>query len=594
MKNPKGNAHRKATPAKSGEAPRSTATEPATFPVVGIGASAGGLEAFTELLRYLPEKTGMAFVLVQHLDPTHASVLQEILARSTKIPVKEVKDGETILRDHVYVIPANANMTIEDGSLQLAPRESTRSRNMPIDHFFRSLAESRGEQAIAVVLSGTASDGTLGCGAVKTAGGITFAQDEKSAKYGGMPHSAIYSGSIDFVLPPKSIAQELVRIGRHPYVARASTDPEAAFPLSAGSEHLHKLLTLLRQATGVDFAEYKQTTLHRRIKRRMVLHRVESLEGYLAYIKENPNELDELYRDVLINVTGFFRDPEAFESLRNIVFPSILQDRHAEQGPLRFWVPGCSTGEEAYSIAMVLTEYLWDHARQSSASAKSVQIFATDISDTALDRARVGLYSEASVSEISPERLQRFFLKQNNGFQVNKSVREMCIFAKQNVAKDPPFSKLDLVSCRNLLIYLGLVLQRRVVPALHYALRPGGYLMLGGSESLGTFADQFAIVDKKSKVYRKKPTAARLATFFTPEPYEHRRVGGNRCPNQPSQVFPSRRKLIGCSSIASCRPASSSTTLSKSSNFAVRPVRTSNPPPDSPPSVFPKWLARAC
>ncbi|MGA8021629.1 MAG: chemotaxis protein CheB [Candidatus Acidiferrales bacterium] len=534
MKNPKGNAHRKATPAESGDAPRSTAAEPATFPVVGIGASAGGLEAFTELLRYLPEKTGMAFVLVQHLDPTHASVLQEILARSTKIPVKEVKDGETILRDHVYVIPANANMVIEDGSLQLVPRESARSRNMPIDHFFRSLAESRGEQAIAVVLSGTASDGTLGCGAVKTAGGITFAQDEKSAKYGGMPHSAIYSGSIDFVLPPKSIAQELVRIGRHPYVARASTDPEAASPLSAGSEHLHKLLTLLRQATGVDFAEYKQTTLQRRIKRRMVLHRVESLEGYLAYIKENPNELDELYRDVLINVTGFFRDPEAFESLRNIVFPSILQNSQSEQGPLRFWVPGCSTGEEAYSIALVLTEYLWDHARQSSASSKSVQIFATDISDTALDRARVGLYSEASVSEISPERLQRFFLKQSNGFQVNKSVREMCVFAKQNVAKDPPFSNLDLVSCRNLLIYLGPVLQRRVVPALHYALRPGGYLMLGGSESLGTFADQFAIVDKKSKVYRKKPTAARLATFFTQEPYEHRRVGGTQV-SKPAQ-----------------------------------------------------------
>ena len=534
MKNPKGDAHRKTTPAKSGGAARSTAAELATFPVVGIGASAGGLEAFTELLRYLPENTGMAFVLVQHLDPTHDSVLQEILARSTKIPVKEVKDGETILPDHVYVIPANANMLIEDGALRLVPRESARSRNMPIDHFFRSLAESRGEQAIAVVLSGTASDGTLGCSAVKTAGGITFAQDEKSAKYGGMPHSAIYSGCIDFVLPPKSIAQELVRIGRHPYVARPSTDPEASSPLAGGQEHLHKLLSLLRQATGVDFAEYKQTTLQRRIKRRMVLHRLENLEDYLAYIKENPDELEELYRDVLINVTGFFRDPEAFEALLNIVFPAILQDRQTEQGPLRFWVPGCSTGEEAYSIAMVLTEYLWDHARKSTTSSKGVQIFATDISDTALDRARAGLYSEASVSEISPERLKRFFLKQSNGFQVNKSVREMCIFAKQNVAKDPPFSNLDLVSCRNLLIYLGPVLQRRVVPALHYALRPGGYLLLGGSESLGTFADQFAVVDKKSKIYRKKPAAARLATFFTPQPFEYRRVGGTQV-SKPAQ-----------------------------------------------------------
>jgi two-component system, chemotaxis family, CheB/CheR fusion protein len=530
MKNSKGNSDRKATTAKSNEA----AEPPTTFPVVGIGASAGGLEAFTELLRYLPEKTGMAFVLVQHLDPTHDSVLQEILARSTKIPVKEVKDGEKILTDHVYVIPANANMIIEDGALRLVPRESVRSRNLPIDHFFRSLAESRGEQAIAVVLSGTASDGTLGCGAVKTAGGITFAQDEKSAKYGGMPHSAIYSGCIDFVLPPKSIAQELVRIGRHPYVAHAAIDSEAASGLAAGHEQLHTLLAMLRQATGVDFAEYKQTTLQRRIKRRMVLHRLEHVKDYIAFIREHSDELDELYRDVLINVTGFFRDPEAFESLPNIIFPAILQDRHAEQGPLRFWVPGCSTGEEAYSIAMVLTEYLWDHARQSSASAKAVQIFATDISDTALDRARIGLYSEASVSEISPERLKRFFLKQSNGFQVNKSVREMCIFAKQNVAKDPPFSNLDLVSCRNLLIYLGPVLQRRVIPALHYALRPGGYLLLGGSESLGSFADQFAVVDKKSRIYRKKPTAARLASFFTPQPYEYRRVGGTQV-SRPAQ-----------------------------------------------------------
>jgi two-component system, chemotaxis family, CheB/CheR fusion protein len=534
MKNAKGNSHRKASPAKSRDTALATAPQPATFPVVGIGASAGGLEAFTELLRCLPEKTGMAYVLVQHLDPTHGSVLREILARSTRIPVTEVQDGDKIQADHVYVIPANANMIIEDGSLRLVPRESARSRNMPIDHFFRSLAESRGEQAIAVVLSGTASDGTLGCSAVKTAGGITFAQDEKSAKYGGMPHSAIYSGCIDFVLPPKSIAQELVRIGRHPYVARAATDSEAASPLTGGQEHVHRLLAMLCQATGVDFAEYKQTTLQRRIKRRMVLHRVENLEDYLSYIKEHPDELDELYRDVLINVTGFFRDPEAFEALCNLVFPAILQDRHAEQGPLRFWVPGCSTGEEAYSIAIVLTEYLWDHARKSTTSGKAVQILATDISDTALDRARVGLYSEAAVSEISPERLKRFFLKQSNGFQVNKSVREMCIFAKQNVAKDPPFSNLDLVSCRNLLIYLGPVLQRRVVPALHYALRPGGYLLLGGSESLGAFADQFSVVDKKSKIYRKKPTAARLATFFTPQPYEYRRVGGTQV-SKPAQ-----------------------------------------------------------
>jgi two-component system CheB/CheR fusion protein len=522
---PKEDTGRKPTTLKS-RAPRRLASEfKTTFPVVGVGASAGGLEAFTELLRHLPEKVGMAYVLVQHLDPTHGSVLQEILSRTAKIPVSEVTDGENIQRDHVYVIPANANMIIQDGVLRLAPREPNRGRHMPIDYFLRSLAEDRGDQAIAVILSGTASDGTLGCGVVKSAGGITFAQDEKSAKYTGMPRSAVDSGSVDFVLPPKSIAQELVRIGRHPYIARATPDSEIPSATAAG-EKMDTLLGMLRQATGVDFGEYKRTTLQRRIKRRMALHRLENIEDYLAYIKDNANELDELYRDVLINVTGFFRDPETFETLRNVVFPTLLQDRPSEAGPLRFWVPGCSTGEEAYSIAMILTEYMWDHARRSAAPAKSVQIFATDISDTALDRARIGLYSEAAISDVSPERIKRFFLKQSNGFQVNKSVREMCIFAKQNVAKDPPFSSLDLVSCRNLLIYLGPVLQRRVIPALHYALRPNGYLLLGGSETLGSFSDQFTVVDKKAKIYRKKPTSTRLATFFTPQHYEVRKVGG--------------------------------------------------------------------
>src|SRR5580704_7984379 len=305
MKNPKADIGRKASMPKPRVSRRPASPESKTLPVVGIGASAGGLEAFTELLRHLPEKAGMAYVLVQHLDPTH---------------------------DHVYVIPANANMTIEDGALRLVPREPARGRHMPIDYFLRSLAEDRGDQAIAVILSGTASDGTLGCGAVKSAGGITFAQDEKSAKYGGMPRSAIDSGCVDFVLPPKGIAQELVRIGRHPYIARATPDSEIPTATGAGGEKVDTLLGMLRQVTGVDFAEYKQSTLQRRIKRRMVLHRLENLEDYLAYIKDNPNEMDELYRDVLINVTGFFRDPEAFEALRNIVFPTLLQDRPSEAG----------------------------------------------------------------------------------------------------------------------------------------------------------------------------------------------------------------------------------------------------------------------
>ncbi|HXZ79609.1 MAG TPA: chemotaxis protein CheB [Terriglobales bacterium] len=509
-----------------------SATKPRQFPIVGIGASAGGLEAFSELLRHLPEKTGMAFVLVQHLDPTHGSVLQEILARTTKIPVTEVADGVAVEPDHIYVIPANTDMATTNGVLHLAVRRLTRGQHMPIDHFFHSLADDRGDQAIGVILSGTASDGTEGCTAIKAAGGITFAQDEKSAKYDSMPKSAIHAGCIDFVLPPKGIAQELARIGRHPYVARVPLSEEDSAQIAA-STHLETLFAMIREATGVDFAYYKQTTLQRRIKRRMVLHQLESLKQYVRYVRENPAELDELYREILIHVTGFFRDEGAFEALRKHVFPDLFKERKHDPLPIRIWVPGCSTGEEVYSIAMILLEYMWEQGRTiplASASAKSVQIFATDISDTALDRARAGLYTDAGVAEISPERLKRFFVRLDGGYQINKAVRDMCIFAKQNLVRDPPFSNLDLISCRNLLIYLGPVLQKRVIPALHYALKAGGYLMLGGSESLGGFTEHFSLTDKKYKIYKKKMTSSRLVTYFTAADYSPRRLEEYRPP----------------------------------------------------------------
>lgn len=511
---------KRVTPKKPSPLPESKtqlAAAPQPFPVVGIGASAGGFEAFADLLRHLPEQPDMAFVLVQHLDPTHGSMLSDILSRTVNIPVSEVTDGVRVEKGHVYVIPANTDMEIQGGELRLSARIMTRSQHMPIDHFFQSLAEERGHRAIGIILSGTASDGTEGCRAIKAAGGITFAQDEQSAKFSGMPRSAVASGCIDFVMKPSAIAKELVRIVRHPYLIAAQPEEEAAGTGLAPGRDMDELMRMVADASGVDFSHYKQTTLHRRIQRRMVAHRLEKLADYVAFIKANPVELDELYRDILIHVTGFFRDPGAFEALRATVLPAILKDRHLDDTPVRIWVPGCSTGEEVYSIAMVLIEYLWERQQSfplASIGSRAVQIFATDISDNALDRARAGLYGEAAVAEVSPARLAKFFLKIDGGYQINKALRDMCIFAKQNVTRDPPFSNLDLISCRNLLIYLGPTLQKRVIPTLHCALKTDGYLMLGGSESLGTFTDHFTLIDKKQRIYQKKKNSARLINYF--------------------------------------------------------------------------------
>jgi two-component system CheB/CheR fusion protein len=531
----------KSSARKQTKSPRTAVAEkdvkapPGLFPIVGIGASAGGLEAFSELLRYLPEKTGMAFVLVQHLDPKHGSVLQEILARTTKIPVTEVTQGVLVEPDHAYVIPANTNLSLKHGVLQLGSRVLTHGQHMPIDGFFRSLAQSVGPQAIGVILSGTASDGTEGCRAIKAAGGITFAQDEESAKYPDMPRSAVNAGYIDFILSPKDIARELGGISQHPYVSRTVPPGMEGFRGMVGAD-LDALFGLLRESNGVDFTNYKHTTLQRRIRRRMVVHKIETLKDYLRFIGRKPEELDELYRDLLIHVTGFFREPEAFLALRKHVYPKLFEGRKPDN-PIRVWVAGCSTGEEAYSIAITLLEYLWAHTRSISQAAIAIQIFATDISETALDTARTGVYTEAAVSEISAERLKRFFVRQDGGYQVNKSVRDMCIFAKQNLVKDPPFSNLDLVSCRNLLIYLGPVLQRRVIPTLHYSLKPSGYLMLGEAESLGGFGDHFALVDKKDKIYQKRKTTARLATYFASTDYSPRRIEDARTGRQLPAPF---------------------------------------------------------
>ncbi len=492
-----------------------------SFPIVGIGASAGGLEAFKELLTGLPEKVGMAYVLVPHLDPAHHSVLTEILSRCTKIPIAEVLDGMPAERDRIYVIPPNKTMGISGGKFVLFEREASPGPHLPIDYFLTALANDRKDQAIGIILSGTASDGTQGCIAIKVAGGITFAQDEKSAKYHDMPGNAIRGGSIDFVLPPKDIARQLVRISRRILAAGIpadSLDPE----ITGASSDLDALFALLQKAMGVDFRHYKQTTLQRRIKRRMILHHLLKLKDYLRFIDSNPMELDALFRDLLIHVTEFFRDEGAFETLRLKIMPSLMQDRKPEDGPLRAWIPGCSTGQEVYSLAMVLLEYLWDHDTRRKTPAipqMSVQIFATDISDLALDRARSGVYAANEVAGISKERLTRFFVRHDGGYQIHKSVREMCVFAKQNVVKDPPFSNLDMISCRNLLIYFGPILQKRAIPTFYYALKQRGYLMLGPSESLGSFEDLFTLIDKKHKIYQKKRSAARSAARFVGPEY---------------------------------------------------------------------------
>jgi len=479
-------------------------TEPrreAGVTVVGIGASAGGLEAFTELLAHLPPDLGMAFVFIQHLDPQHKSNLVEILSRSTQMPVEEAADGMPLKPAHVYVMPAAMDITVFHGVLNLMPRPARTKPHLPVDHFLRALAEDQGARAIGIILSGTGSDGSVGMRAVKAAGGITMVQDQKTAKYSGMPHSAAAT-PVDFVLQPKDMVRELVRIGRHPWLEPAKGRPSTGAGELA-PESLQKVFLILRSATGVDFADYKRSTVERRICRRMVLHKIDKIEHYVRLLQETPGEVGALFEDMLISVTGFFRDPATFEALEKKVLPAITENR-APKVPIRVWVVGCSTGEEVYSIAICLLEHC-----DKQQIGRPVQIFATDVSDAAIDTARAGHYPQSIAADVSAQRLRRFFTKSDSGYQVNKIVRDVCIFAKQDVTKDPPFSKLDLISCRNLLIYLDTPLQKRVIPVLHYALTPKGFLMLGSSETIGEFSNLFSLADRKHKIYAKKAAAAR-------------------------------------------------------------------------------------
>ena len=484
---------------------------PRRFPIVGIGASAGGLEAFTDFLQNLSSNTGMAFVLVQHLDPVHESALTQLLARTTSMKVSEVTNRMEVEPNQVYVIPPNVCMEIHHGVLKLHPRKKTRGAARSIDIFFESLAQDQQERAIGIVLSGTASDGTQGLEMIKSEGGITFAQDD-SAKYDSMPRNAVAAGCVDFTLSPRGMARELARIAKHPLVTLEEhlprTTPQSPRPPQArgvaaerlaGDDAYKKILLLLRNYRGVDFSVYKPNTLQRRIARRMVLNKQKKLGDYAQFLKGNAQELDPLYSDILINVTSFFRNPDAFEALKLKVFSSLLQHPRQDD-PVRVWSLACSSGQEPYSIAMAYAEFCDTIPR-----APKLQLFATDINETLLEKARLGLYSRSQVADLSPERLKRFFAEEKGGFRVCKSIRELCVFARQNILSDPPFSRMDLISCRNLLIYLDLDSHKRILPNLHYALKPGGFLFLGASESVGAFTNLFSPADKKQKIFLKKP-----------------------------------------------------------------------------------------
>jgi two-component system CheB/CheR fusion protein len=498
--------------------------------IVGVGASAGGLEAFSSMVRVLPPKPGFAVVLVQHLAPQHESALPTLLTSYTSMPVVQVTEGMRIERDHVYVIPPNVQMGVTDGHFHLKPRPDDRTQFTPIDSFLTSLAEHAKGRAIGVILSGTASDGATGIREIKGAGGITFAQKPDTAKYDGMPRAAIATGMVDMVLSPPEIALKLTQVAAHPYVREFV--PTSGDDLAIRDDQLRRIFDLLRPASGIDFKHYKLPTIKRRLLRRMALHRLTDVQHYIRLLEETPQEVRALYQDLLIHVTRFFREPESFKALAHQVFPKLVGDRREEQ-PIRAWVSGCATGEEAYSLAISLLEYL--HGQRQEIG---IQIFATDVSEAAIEHARAGLYPATIESDVPPEILRRFFTKVDGSYRVSKTVRDLCVFARQDLTKDPPFSRLDLILCRNVLIYMDVVLQQRLISVFHYALNPQGFLVLGQAETVGSQVGLFSLADKKFRIYRKKvsprmPVA--ISVDYTPPGLPKKRV--------PQEIAPAEKAL---------------------------------------------------
>ncbi|HTU02843.1 MAG TPA: chemotaxis protein CheB, partial [Candidatus Sulfotelmatobacter sp.] len=476
-------------------------------PVVGLGASAGGLAALEAFFRALPSDPGMVFVVVQHLDPGHRSILIELIQRHTQMPVAQATDQMAVEANRVYVIPPNRDLALLHGRLHLFEPTAPRGLRLPIDFFFRTLAQDQREQAIGIVLSGTGTDGTLGLKAIKGEGGLALVQSPESAEYDGMPRSALATGVADAILPPTEMPERLLA-----YAQRAFGDAAGGLlsPVLHSEGDLQKVCVVLRAQTGHDFSQYKPSALGRRVARRMAVAQLDRLDEYLRYLQTTPAEADALFRDLLIGVTSFFRDPDAFAVLTAQVIPRLVA--RAREQPLRVWVPACATGEEAYSLAMLLQEGLDLDKRPPG----RIQVYATDLDAAAIDTARGGLYPESIAADVSPERLARFFIQEEHAYRVTRAIRDVVIFAAHDVLSDPPFSRLDLVSCRNLLIYLNADLQQKLAPIFHYALQPGGYLWLGPAESIDA-GDLFGVVDRRWKIYQRRPgLAGAFATGLAP------------------------------------------------------------------------------
>ena len=472
-----------------------------SFPIVGIGASAGGLEAIEQFLRHLPQGSGMAFVVVQHLDPTHKGMLVELLQRATPMKVIQVKDRLRVEPDRVYVIPPNQDLSILHGVLHLLAPVAPRGLRLPIDFFLRSLADDQRDGSIGVILSGMGSDGTLGVRAIKEQAGAVFVQTPASAKFDSMPRSVIDAGLADVIAPAEELAGKIAA-----YLAHGPLVKLRDHPLTSKTQSgVEKVCVLLRSQTGHDFSQYKRSTLYRRVERRMGLHQIDSIADYVRLLQESPQETQLLFKELLIGVTSFFRDPAAWECLRAKIIPAILT-AHPAGGALRAWVPGCSTGEEAYSLAMIFKEAL---AEEKPAGGFSLQIFATDLDKDSVDRARQGVYPANIAGDVSAERLRRFFVEEKHGYRVGKQIREMVLFAPHNLLMDPPFTRLDILSCRNLLIYLAPELQKKLLPLFHYSLNPGGVLFLGSAETIGAATNLFAPFDGKTRIFQRLDSALR-------------------------------------------------------------------------------------
>jgi two-component system CheB/CheR fusion protein len=517
-------------------------SEKSAFPIVGIGASAGGLGAFEAFFSGMPadRQPGMAFVLVQHLAPDHTSILAELIRRFTNMTVLQVEDGMPVQPNHVYIIPPNHDMALLNGTLQLSEPLEPRGHRLPIDYFFRTLAQDQHDRAIGIVLSGTGSDGTLGARAIKAEAGMVMVQSAESAEYDGMPRSVIATGIADYELEPAAMLPQLIAYASQAFHNRPTSDVRFDPNLNVT---MKKVFSLLRSQTGHDFSLYKPSTIFRRIARRMAVQNIETMQDYVKYLQESPVEVEALFRDMLIGVTSFFRDPEVFEILQKQIIPQLFKNKPAATDLVRVWISGCSTGEEAYSIAILIREFL-----EETKSRCSVQIFATDIDSRAIATARAGTYPLSIKSDVLPERLSRFFelASGESSYRIHKNIREMLVFSEHDLNKDPPFSKLDLISCRNLMIYLGAELQKKLIPLFHFPLNPNGVLLLGTSEGIGDFRGLFKVIDRKAKLYQRQggvvfnqrkplgisaPYVVTSRGFSTPRPIDSR--GGGQTSRPP-------------------------------------------------------------